>query len=126
MGSVILLVDDEEDFLSSLREFVAREMPGYRTVGATSIESAEQELAALDAVQLSLVCVDHVLEGQRGLDFLESVHQRYPAVPSLLYTGRAEDGVEARALRAGIPVLWKPTSLFRWLQVVRGMIRGPS
>jgi hypothetical protein len=41
-----------------------------------------------------------------------------------LFHGWADEGVEARALRAGIPVLWKPTSLFAWVRVVRSMISG--
>lgn len=122
MESVILLVEDEADLLATMQDFIAMKLPGYRTVGTTTVEGAEQELASIGAGRLSLVCVDHILEGKHGLDFLESVHRRYPSVPSILFTGRANERDELRAKSAGIHVLWKPATLSTWLQEMRDLL----
>lgn len=123
MRPVILLVDDEEDLVSVLRDAIDLSLPGYRAVGATSIEEAESALASLESAQLSLLCVDHRLGGRTGLEFIESLRQRYPGVPSILFTGQASPSVEARAKRAGARVLWKPIRLSQWLGEVRSMLQ---
>lgn len=124
MKPVILLVDDEEDLVSVLRDAIDLSLPDYRAVGSTSIDEAEKELEALDREQqqLSLVCVDHRLGGRTGLEFIESLKQRYPTVPSILFTSQASTAVEDRARLAGAIVLWKPIRLSVWLQEVRKML----
>ncbi|MEQ1569488.1 MAG: response regulator [Myxococcota bacterium] len=124
MEAVILLVDDEEDLVSVLSDAIGLSLPGYRAVASTSVEDAEQKLAALDADQLSLVCVDHRLGGRTGLEFLESLRKRYPHVPSILFTGQATPSVEARAQRVGARVLWKPIRLSQWLGEVQSMLQA--
>jgi DNA-binding NtrC family response regulator len=120
--AVILLVDDEEDLVSVLTDAIDLSLPGYRAVGSTSVEDAEQKLASIDADKLSLVCVDHRLGGRTGLEFLESLKTRYPDVPSILFTGQASASVEERATRAGAVVLWKPIRLSQWLGKVQSLL----
>jgi len=122
MEAVILLVDDEEDLVSVLTDAIDLSMPGYRAVGSTSVEDAEQKLANLGESELSLVCVDHRLGGKTGLEFLESLRKRYPGVPSILFTGQATPSVEERAQRAGARVLWKPIRLSQWLGEVQSLL----
>lgn len=122
MKPVILLVDDEEDLVSVLRDAIDLALPDYHAVGSTSIEEAESELAMFDSARLSLVCVDHRLGGRTGLEFIESLRQRYPHLPSILFTGQASPSVEARAQRVGARVLWKPIRLSQWLSEVRAML----
>ena len=71
---------------------------------------------------LSLVCVDHRLGGRTGLEFLESLRQRYPQVPSILFTGQAAPWVEQRAQQVGARVLWKPIRLSQWLGEVQALL----
>jgi DNA-binding NtrC family response regulator len=121
---VILLVDDEEDLVSVLRDAIDLSLPGYRAVGSTSVEDAEETLAALHGEELSLVCVDHRLGGRTGIEFLESIRERYPKVPSILFTGQASQSVEERAQKAGARVLWKPIRLSQWLGEVQALLAG--
>ena len=72
--------------------------------------------------ELSLVCVDHRLGGRTGLEFLESLRQRYPRVPSILFTGQASPLVEERAQKAGevrvdvdVPTLISMACALSWL-----------
>jgi CheY-like chemotaxis protein len=123
MKPVILLVDDEEDLVGVLRDAIALSLPGYRAVGTTSVEDAEQTLQALDQREsLSLVCADHRLGGRSGLEFLEQIRARYPHVPTVLFTGQAEASDEERARAVGTKVLWKPIRLKQWIGEVQGML----
>ncbi|MEQ1501141.1 MAG: response regulator [Myxococcota bacterium] len=121
MKPVILLVDDEEDLVSVLRDAIDLSLPAYRAVGSTSVEDAEATLASLQG-ELSLVCVDHRLGGRTGLEFLESLADRYPGVPSILFTGQASPSVEQRARQVGARVLWKPIRLSQWLGEVQALL----
>lgn len=122
MKPVILLVDDEEDLVSVLRDAIDLSLPAYKAVGSTSVEAAEQALATLGDEELSLVCVDHRLGGRTGLEFLESLRTRYPRVPSILFTGQAAPWVEERAQQVGARVLWKPIRLSQWLGEVQALL----
>jgi CheY-like chemotaxis protein len=122
MKPVILLVDDEEDLVQVLRDAIDLSMPGYRALGITSVEAAEEALAGLDDAELSLVCVDHRLGGRTGIEFLEDLRSRYPRVPSILFTGQASPLVEERALQVGARVLWKPIRLSQWIGEVQSLL----
>ncbi len=123
MKPVILLVDDEVDLVEVLQDAIGVCLPTYRAVASTSAEEAEATLNSLGANErLSLVCVDQSLGGRTGLDLLESVRDRYPDVPSILFTGQATPSDEARAEAVGARVLWKPLRLSSWLEEVQGLL----
>lgn len=126
MKPVILLVDDEEDLVSVLRDAIELSLPDYEAVGSTSVEDAERALDAVASDQLSLVCVDHRLGGRTGIEFLEEVRRRFPHVPSILFTGQASASVEQRARQVGARVLWKPIRLSQWIGVVQQMLEPPE
>ncbi len=126
MKPVILLVDDEEDLVSVLRDAIELSLPDYEAVGSTSVEDAERALDAVGSDQLSLVCVDHRLGGRTGIEFLEEVRRRFPHVPSILFTGQASVSVEQRARQVGAKVLWKPIRLSQWIGVVQQMLEPPT
>ncbi len=123
MKPVILLVDDEEDLVGVLQDAIDLSMPGYHTVASTSVDDAESALRDLPGgSELSLVCVDHRLGGRTGLDFIEQLRERYPHVPSVLFTGQASPREEARAKTMGARVLWKPLRLAHWLSEIRQLL----
>lgn len=125
MDSVILLVEDEEDLLVTLAEFLKVKLPGYRAITATSVKQAEKKLQKLDGAQLSLVCVDHVLHGDpEGIEYLQELRQRFPNVPRVLFTGRANDGEvhEACARDEQMQVVWKPAALMHWVKVMSSLL----
>jgi len=121
---VILLVDDEVDLIEVLTEAISLSLPEYRAIGSTSVEEAERVLLQLvqEGSTPALVCVDHKLGERTGLEFIEDLHERFPALPSILLTGQAPPGVEDRAHALGARVLWKPIGLSKWLGEVRGLL----
>lgn len=123
MKPIILIVDDEEDLISVLQDAIDASLPEYQAVGSTSVDDAEDALRELGGqAELSLVCTDHRLGGRTGLEFLEDLRQRYPDVPSVLFTGQASARDEARAREVGARVLWKPLRLSSWLQEIQALL----
>lgn len=120
---VILLVDDEEDLLGVLAMAVDRRLPTYEVVAIPSAEEASKLVADLGRMggELSLVLVDHVLGGESGLEFIDTLAKTHPDVPRLMYTGQAPAEVEQRVLESGGTVLWKP---MRLRQVVDAIVRA--
>jgi len=82
----ILLVDDEEMVLTSIRSFLAIETD-YRVYTFTSPVKALQEL---DRLNIDLVISDYLMPDMDGITFLGRVKERFPQVPRILLTGYAD------------------------------------
>ena len=87
VGSItILLVDDEEMVLTSIRSFLTIETD-YQTFTYTSPVKA---LEKLDHQRVDLVISDYLMPEMDGISFLGRVKQKYPQVPRILLTGYAD------------------------------------
>ena len=82
----ILLVDDEEMVLTSIRSFLAIETD-YRVHTFTSPVKALQEL---DRLNIDLVISDYLMPDMDGITFLGRVKEKLPQVPRILLTGYAD------------------------------------
>ena len=82
----ILLVDDEEMVLTSIRSFLAIETD-YRVHTFTSPVKA---LLELDRLNIDLVISDYLMPDMDGITFLGRVKERFPQVPRILLTGYAD------------------------------------
>jgi len=105
--ATVLLVDDEEDFTSTLAERMeARGLEvDVSSNGRDAIHQVEQR--AYDAVVLDLA-----MPGINGIETLKRLIAKKPDLQVILLTGRAtvRDGVEAMASGA-VEVLEKPADL---------------
>ena len=85
---VILLVDDEEMIITSIKSFLAVETD-YELLAYTSpvkaIEDLETKIKSLD-----LVISDYLMPEMDGISFLAEVKKRFPLVPRILLTGYAD------------------------------------
>jgi len=85
---VILLVDDEEMIITSIKSFLAVETD-YELLSYTSpvkaIEDLETKIKSLD-----LVISDYLMPEMDGISFLAEVKKRFPLVPRILLTGYAD------------------------------------
>src|SRR5947207_7452934 len=77
----ILVVDDEEVVLVSLRDLLRRE--GYQVVTAPN---AVEALALLKEQAFSVVITDHQMPMLTGLEFLSQVKQMQPDASRILIT----------------------------------------
>ncbi len=103
----VLLVDDEEDFVSTLAERLA-----LRGVKTRTAFNGEQALRAVAADQPDIVVLDVMMPGMSGIEVLKRIKADFPNLPVILLTGigSAKDGVEGIRLGA-FDYLMKPLQL---------------
>ena len=85
-SAVILLVDDEEMVLTSIKSFLTLET-NYRVLTYTSPLKALEEL---DRWQVDLVISDYLMPDLDGITFLARMKAKYPHAPRILLTGYAD------------------------------------
>jgi len=96
MKSKILLVDDEENVLSSLGRALFEEP--YEVYSATS---GEQALEIMQAHCFKVVMSDERMIGMQGSEFLSLAKERYPDTVRILLTGHATLEAAVRAVNRG-------------------------
>ena len=84
---IILLVDDEEMIISSIKSFLAVETD-YRLLTYTSPVKALEDLDKMEKVDL--VISDYLMPEMDGISFLAEVKKRFPLIPRILLTGYAD------------------------------------
>jgi DNA-binding response OmpR family regulator len=87
----VLLVDDEEEFVTTLAERLG--LRGIRARTALDGEGALREIAA-EPPQVAVL--DVMMPGIRGIDLLQRIRREYPGVRVILLTGQGttKDGIE--------------------------------
>lgn len=93
---VLLLVDDEESILSSLRRMLRRD--GYRILTASSGASA---LDILAHEPVGVILSDQRMPGMTGTEFLSVVKERYPDTVRMVLSGYTELNSIADAINHG-------------------------
>ena len=91
----ILVVDDEEMVLNSMKAFFAIE-GNYKLLTYTSALKAMEDLER-NSLKVDLVISDYQMPGMDGIAFLAKVKEMLPMVPRILLTGYAdkENAIEA-------------------------------
>ncbi|WP_185021839.1 response regulator, partial [Pseudomonas poae] len=93
---VVLLVDDEESILNSLRRLLRTQ--SYEVVLAGS---GVQALEILAGRHVDLVMSDARMPGMDGAQLLAEVHRLYPATSRILLTGYADVTTIIKAINEG-------------------------
>jgi two-component system OmpR family response regulator/two-component system response regulator MprA len=122
MAARILLVEDEADIASFIRQGLAEE--GYEVDWAIEGEKA---LELLEDDRPDLVLLDIRLPGISGIEVLETIRERWTALPVMMLT--ALDAVEDRVsgLRAGADdYLPKPFDFEELLARIEALLRRSS
>ena len=83
---VLVIVDDEEMVLTSLRSFLMLETDYEVRTYSSSTEALE----AVKAGPLDLVVSDYLMPGMTGIDFLLEVKKLHPYATRILLTGYAD------------------------------------
>lgn len=84
----ILLVDDEEMIITSIKSFLAIETD-YQLLTYTSPVKALEDLDT-KIKSLDLVISDYLMPEMDGISFLAEVKKKFPLVPRILLTGYAD------------------------------------
>lgn len=92
----ILYVDDDEGLVRLANKTFSR-------MGCEVLHAADHHtgLAKLDEGGISVIILDHYLQGTTGLAFLQAMHERGIEVPVVYVTGSSEATVAIEALKAG-------------------------
>jgi DNA-binding NtrC family response regulator len=103
----VLLVDDEEDFLTTLAKRL--EMRGMNVVTVTR---GEEAVAIVDAHGFDLVVIDLSMPGIDGMETLKRIKAKQPDTEIIILTGQGSirSGIEAMKLGAE-DFLQKPVNI---------------
>ena len=118
----ILLVDDEEEFVTTLAERL--ELRGIQALVATDGE------AALDLIETDppqIVILDVMMPGLGGLEVLKRIKAQTPQIPVILLTGRGstQEGIEGMQLGAA-DYLMKPINIEELIKKIQAAIKGEA
>jgi CheY-like chemotaxis protein/anti-sigma regulatory factor (Ser/Thr protein kinase) len=97
-GEVTVLVVDDAAVDRRVAGRLVEQRLGYHVLYA---EDGAAALAAMERRPPHAVVTDLIMPGMDGLQLVEAVRQRHPAVPVILLTAHGSEDVAARALREG-------------------------
>ena len=97
----VLHVDDDPDLADVTASFLERE---DSRIAVETASNATEGLELLGEPDTDVDCVvsDHDMPGPNGIEFLESVRERDPDLPFILYTGKGSESVASEAVSAGV------------------------
>ena len=103
----MMLVDDEERFLSTTKKLLLRK--GYDVFTATSGAEALEELRVHN---IHVVILDVKMPGMDGLETLKAIKRTYPLVEVIMLTGHGTIDSAVEGLKSGATdYLTKPTDV---------------
>ena len=108
----VLLVDDEEDFVSTLAERL--QLRNITTLVATD---GEEALQIIDTDKPPVVVLDVLMPGMGGLDVLRQIKRSYPHIQVIILTGRGSTKEGIKGMRLGaFDYLMKPVKIEMLIQ----------
>ncbi|MDB9822965.1 response regulator [Deltaproteobacteria bacterium] len=103
----MMLVDDEERFLSTTSKLLSRK--GYDVVTASS---GAEALERLGARNMHVVILDVKMPGMDGMETLTAIKKRFPLVEVIMLTGHGTVESAVDGLKSGATdYLLKPTDI---------------
>ena len=103
----MMLVDDEERFLSTTKKLISRK--GYEIVTASSGAEALEELGSSN---IHVVVLDVKMPGMDGMETLKAIKKKYPLVEVIMLTGHGTVESAVDGLKSGATdYLMKPTDV---------------
>ena len=103
----IMLVDDEERFLSTTQKLLSRK--GYEVLTATS---GAEALEKLKSHNIHVVILDVKMPGMDGITTLNEMKRLYPLIEVIMLTGHATVESAIDGLKSGATdYLMKPTDI---------------
>jgi DNA-binding response OmpR family regulator len=116
----VLLVDDEEEFVTTLAERL--ELRGLQARAATNGEDA---LHMIEAEPPRVVILDVMMPGLGGLEVLKRIKAQNPQIQVILLTGRGstKEGIEGMQLGA-FDYLMKPINIEELIKKMQEAIKS--
>ncbi|MFP4668494.1 MAG: response regulator [Desulfobacterales bacterium] len=120
--TTILLVDDEEEFVTTLAERL--EIRGFKAEAATS---GKQAMEIIEKKSFDVAALDVKMPGMDGLQLMEKIKDRHPGLPVLLLTGygAASEGEKGMS-KGAYDYLMKPVDIEELISKVHEAIANKS
>jgi|YNPNPStandDraft_1061719.scaffolds.fasta_scaffold06396_4 DNA-binding response OmpR family regulator len=120
MSKRVLLIDDEEEFVSTLSERLV--LRGFDCRFATSGEAG---LAMIPEFAPEVVVLDVIMPGVSGFDLLALMRKEYPDTPVILLTGHGstQDGMKGMEMGA-FDYLIKPVDIEELVSKIQSSLKG--
>jgi DNA-binding NtrC family response regulator len=114
----VLLVDDEEEFISALAERLS-----FRGITARTAGGGEEALAAIERDPPQVVLLDLMMPGMSGVEVLQEIRRTHPEIKVILLTGHGStrEGMEGMRLGA-FDYLIKPLSIEELVDKLRNAV----
>ena len=117
LGKAVLVVDDEQNFLSLLRWFLSNR--GYAVETAAS---AEQALELIDGRAFELALIDIRMGPMDGLTLLAELKRRIPGIRVVIMTAYPTGGAVKQSRDNGAAAfLTKPVDLQHLMKTIRSL-----
>jgi DNA-binding response OmpR family regulator len=116
----ILLVDDEEEFVTTLAERL--ELRGFRAQAVTDGEGA---LHIIESDPPQVIILDVMMPGLGGLEVLKRIKTQHPQIHVILLTGHGstKEGIEGMQLGA-FDYLMKPINIEELIKKMQDAIKS--
>lgn len=116
----VLLIDDEEELVSTLVERLA-----IRDIEADYVMSGPGAIKLLAEKEFDAVVLDYKLPGMSGLEVMKKIGERFPHVKVLLITGAGSVEGEEEQIPAekAADVLLKPIDIEKLIQKLKAALQ---
>lgn len=120
--TAILLVDDEEEFVSTLAERL--EIRGFESEAANS---GDQALSLIESNDYDVVVLDVKMPGMDGLEVMDHIKTRRPEMPVILLTGHGstKEGMDGMH-KGAFDYLMKPLDIDELISKIQEALGGRS
>jgi len=98
-GRIRALVVDDSEFFT---EMAAGTLTDEHDIETSFDTSAEDALETLEHEEFDCIISDCAMPGRNGIEFLETVQDRFGDIPFILLTGRGDEEVASNAIAAGV------------------------
>ena len=116
----ILIVDDEEDFVSTLAERLT--LRGFQ-VGAATCGADARRLVGED--DFNVLILDVKMPGIDGLELMAQIKEKHPDLPVILLTGHGSEADAERGMEEGaFDYLMKPIDIDELIEKIRSAVAG--
>jgi DNA-binding response OmpR family regulator len=116
----ILLVDDEEDFISTISELL-----DLRNLASETAFNGEQAIGYVGEKEPDVMVLDLKMPGIDGMEVLRQVRKLYPHIQVIIHTGHGNDLDEAEARSLGVfDYLKKPVDIELLVERIKAAYRA--
>jgi PAS domain S-box-containing protein len=98
-GASVLHVDDDPALAELTAEMLSEHEAQFTVETATNASEGRDRLATRS---FDCIVSDYDMPGQNGIEFLETVREKHPNLPFILYTGKGSEAVASDAIAAGV------------------------